>query len=159
MKKILVEPLDPAAFAPFGKVVERNGAEREETPGSHNWYGYLSSVDGTGSVSVNILEMLRRPFTVGLLEAHEKTTETLIPMGGKGFIVTAMPPGEVDLSKLRAFWVPGDKGVSFHAGTWHFVPHTLEESGCCAVIFRGMTGKDDMHFHGLEEAVALELPS
>lgn len=158
MRTVKIQQLTPGTFSPFGNVIERSGEKREETSGSHNWYGALASVDGAASVSVNILEMLWRPFILKMFESHAKTTETLIPMDGKGFIASVMPPGEADPEALRVFWVPADKGVTLHAGTWHFVPHTFESSSYCACIFRGQTGADDMNFHELKECIGIETP-
>jgi len=156
MQKIKVEKLTPEAFAPFGEVLTTEGREFAGEEGMYRWYEKQASVEGAGTVSINLLTAIERDFVCQRFEMHTGTTETLLPLTG-GMIVAGIPEGDVSAERLRAFYVPVGMGVSWNARAWHYAPYPIGGDATCAIIFRHGTGGDDMHFADLPEEVGFEL--
>ena len=114
MKKVNVEKLTDAAFAAFGRVLTTEGSKYGGEAGVFKWYEKQSSVEGAEAVDVNLLTAIERDFVCKKFEAHERTTETILPLTG-GLIVTGIPVGNVNCERLRAFYVPVGMGVSWAA--------------------------------------------
>jgi len=156
MQKVKVEKLTPESFAPFGDVLTTEGRDFAGEEGLYRWYEKQASVEGAGTVSINLLTAIERDFVCQRFEMHTGTAETLLPLTG-GMIVAGIPEGEVSVDRLRAFYVPVGTGVSWHAGAWHYAPYPVGGDATCAIIFRHGTGADDMHFADLPEEVGFEL--
>ncbi len=156
MKKVKVEMLTQEAFAPFGQVLETENRPFGGEPGMYNWYEKQASVDGAEVVSVNLLTAIQRDYTFIKFEAHARTTETVLPLTG-GLIVAGIPAGEVTPDRVRAFYVPVGKGISWAPGAWHYAPFPIGGDATCAVIFRHGTGADDAVFASLPEEMSFEL--
>lgn len=156
MKKIKVQMLTDAAFAPFGSVITTEGRPYGGEEGMYRWYPEQAAVNGAECVSVNLLEAIQREYVFQKFEAHARTTETVIPMTG-GLIVAGIPAGEVSPERVEAFYVPVGKGISWAAGAWHYAPFPIGGDATCAVIFRSTTGSDDAVFAELPEPMGFEL--
>lgn len=156
MRKIKVEKLTERAFAPFGSVLMTEGREFGGEEGMYKWYEKQASVEGAQSVSVNLLTAIEREFVCKKFEAHQRTTETILPLTG-GLIVAGIPEGEVVFERLRAFYVPVGMGVAWAPGVWHYAPYPIGGDATCAIIFRHGTGADDAAFAELPEEVGFKL--
>ena len=156
MKKIKVQSLTQEAFAPFGRVIGTEGRPYGGEEGVYRWYADQAEVEDAKAVSVNLLTVIRRPFTCRRFEAHHHTTETILPLTG-GVIVAGIPRGEADPDRLAAFYVPEGMGVCWAQGVWHYAPYPMHRDETCAVIFRRDTGGDDAVFAELPEEIGFEL--
>ncbi|MCE5189397.1 MAG: ureidoglycolate lyase [Eubacteriales bacterium] len=155
MKKIEVFELSEEAFSPFGSILQTEGRAFCGETGVYQWYEKQAQVDGAETVSINLLVTHMRPYVGERFEAHERTTETILPLTG-GVIVAGMPAGEPDAEKLRAFYIPVGKGVSWARGAWHYAPYPIDGDATCAVVFRHGTGADDAVFANLPEPVVFQ---
>lgn len=156
MKKIKVQMLTEENFAPFGQVIQTEGRAFGGEAGMYNWYEKQAQVDGAETVSINLLTAIQREYVFQKFEAHDRTTETVLPLTG-GLIVAGIPAGEVAPDRVQAFYVPVGKGISWAAGAWHYAPFPVGGDATCAVIFRHGTGGDDAVFAELPEAMGFEL--
>ena len=156
MKKIQVQMVTAENFAPFGAVLETEGRPFGGEAGMYNWYEKQAQVDGAETVSVNLLTAIQREYAFDKFEAHARTTETVLPLTG-GLIVAGIPAGEVTADRVRAFYVPVGKGISWAPGAWHYAPFPVGGDATCAVIFRHGTGADDAVFATLPEKMGFEL--
>lgn len=156
MKKIKVQMLTEENFAPFGQVIQTEGHTPGGEAGMYNWYEKLAQVDNAETVSVNLLTAIQREYAFKKFEAHDRTTETVLPLTG-GLIVAGIPAGEVTPDRVQAFYVPVGKGISWAAGAWHYAPFPVGGDATCAVIFRHGTGGDDAVFAELPEEMGFEL--
>jgi ureidoglycolate lyase len=74
-----------------------------------------------------------RDMRLHFLERHEKLAQAFIPLGGVGFVSVLAPAGAtlVDgvpaLDEIRAFVVPGDRGIQIDLMVWHEPPFGIEE--------------------------------
>ena len=119
MKPVLVEPIDAAAFAPFGSLVAHAGGDGRDylpldlTAGedlrARNWTMRLAGHPGDGLL-------------VSTLERHPASTQAFVTLGGDGLLAVVAPTaadGGPVASGLRAFRVPPGSGVIYHRDTWH----------------------------------------
>lgn len=133
---VQVEPLTADAFAPFGDVLAAEGERR-----SIDLYGSTIDVFSAGRVDSDVpvdIFMSRssiREFRVHFLERHMLLAQMFVPLCGTPFVVvTGRPDAREDengiplVDELRAFFVPGDKAVTIHRGTWHEPPFPLAEN-------------------------------
>ncbi len=141
-----VEPLTRAAFAPFGDVVETDGAERFAiNNGSTTRFHDLAHVDVAaegGHALVNIFRArpLPMPLTVAMMEKH--------PLGSQGFVPPARPPPAdgVAPEALRAFLAVAGQGVNYARGVWHHPVIALGRETDFLVIDRGGPGDNLAEF-------------
>jgi ureidoglycolate hydrolase len=73
---------------------------------------------------MGIITMKYQSFRITHLNRHIKSTQALIPLGGKACLVVVAPPtvdldNPEDLKQLRAFINDGSCGVNIDLGTWH----------------------------------------
>lgn len=155
MKRIDVLQLTEDTFSPFGSILETQGRPYCGEAGVYQWYEKQAQVDNAKIVSINLLVTHMRPYVCEKFEAHDRTTETILPLTG-GVIVVGMPAGEPAMENLRAFYVPVGKGISWAKGAWHYAPYPTEGDATCAIIFRHGTGSDDARFTNLPEQTVFQ---
>ena len=119
-----VEPLTKAAFAPWGEVIERDGAElRLINEGTTDRLHALAGIDvaaGGGRPIVSIFAGRRRPFPleIAMLERHPLGLQRFFPLQPADWLVVVGQTG-ADGPLLRCFRARGDQGVNYTVGAWH----------------------------------------
>lgn len=133
--EIVPAPLTRDAFAPFGDVVD--------VP---NEAGRLYYEDALGnlrpaarpSLSVSLKpETRNRPLRAELLERHEFSSQTFLPLDVDRWLIVVAPhaaSGGPDLAGVRAFIATGRQGVTYKANTWHHGLTVLDRPGRFAVF-------------------------
>lgn len=155
MYVLKLEPLDKAAFAPFGDVVQAEGSDWFPiNNGTTRRYHHLASVQLAGEgaqagISLARGDAFNYPLHIGMLERHPLGSQSWIPCNQASFIAVVAPNGpddRPDESGLRAFFVQGNQGVNYHLGTWHHPLMTLGQQGDFIVVDRiGTTPNCDEH--------------
>jgi ureidoglycolate lyase len=118
-----VQPLDPAAFAPFGQVVaatfdgkdfDQEDAQLELSRGIPRFY---------------IMSLSHRDLTFRIITRHLNVTQLLASVGGKPWLIAVAPPNDPDdpakmpdPTQIRAFHVPGNVAIKLHRSCWHAGP-------------------------------------
>jgi ureidoglycolate lyase len=146
MKTLAIEPLTREAFAPFGDVIELEGAR--EIPinlGTTIRYHDLANVDindAGGRTLVNLFRGQPRtlPFEVKMLERHPLGSQAFIPFDEKPYLVVVAPAGDLDPQAIRAFVTCGWQGVNYAKGVWHHPLIALGEVSDFIVVDRGGEG-------------------
>jgi ureidoglycolate lyase len=160
MKRLLIEPLAPDAFAPFGDVIQtRDSAWYPINQGTTRRYHDLARVQAHGEsshvgISLAVGQAFTYPITIRMLERHPKGSQAWIPRAGitqgqqggaAPFLVVVAPNGQngnaPDESGLRVFMADPDQGVNYHSGTWHHPLLSFGQAGEFVVIDR--IGTDD----------------
>ena len=127
IKRILVEPLTPEAFAPYGRVVERPMMPYEfEGEGWGCWFP-IQRMDGIKSLGVGITHSFRSGsrLLVTKMERHPDNEELLIAV--QGHIIQPMGVPEnlddedalPDPDKVRAFLISPGQAIIMKKGAWH----------------------------------------
>ncbi|MFC0403204.1 ureidoglycolate lyase [Paraburkholderia rhizosphaerae] len=146
MKTLRIEPLTRDAFAPFGDVIELEGAKQIPINlGTTIRYHDLAKVDvsdGGGRTLVNLFRGQPRvlPFEVKMLERHPLGSQAFIPFDERRYLVVVAPAGELDPHAVRAFVTCGWQGVNYAKGVWHHPLIALGEVSDFIVVDRGGDG-------------------
>ncbi|WP_265919661.1 ureidoglycolate lyase [Cupriavidus nantongensis] len=159
------QPLNAAAFAPFGDVIETRPAG---DPGAFPINGGmvtrhhdLATVElGGGRALINLFEArpYAYPMEIAMLERHPLGSQAFIPLSDRPFLVVVAPPGDtLEAGSVRAFITNGRQGVNYHAGVWHHMLLALDAPSCFAVVDRGGDG-NNCEERWLAQPLRLELP-
>ena len=148
MKTLAIEPLTRAAFAPFGDVIELDGARHFAiNGGTTERYHDLANVDVTergGRTLINLFRAQPRalPVDITMMERHPLGSQAFIPLLKGRYLVVVAPPGEFDPTRMRAFWTDTWQGVNYAKGVWHHPLLALDQASDFVVIDRGGEGNN-----------------
>jgi ureidoglycolate lyase len=136
MRLIRPAPLTPAAFAPFGDILDATGEHRLINAGLCRRYhdrARLDFGDARAGISIFQAEPRALPYDFDLIERHPEGSQAFIPMTPDPFLIIVAP--DPDAAPL-AFLTNGAQGINLHRGTWHGVLTPLHAPGLFAVIDR-----------------------
>ncbi|WP_162914807.1 ureidoglycolate lyase [Desertibaculum subflavum] len=149
----MAEPLNAAAFAPFGDVL---------APPAERGRDYFDAGLGNAragarpSLSMSrVAPLAALPLKATMLERHEFSSQSFVPLDVARWLVIvapAAPGGGPDAARARAFVAGPGQGITYHVGTWHHGLTVLDREARFAV-FMWRDGS-----HGDEEFVPLSTP-
>lgn len=154
MKTIDIRPLTREAFAPFGEVLETEGAPSFPiNAGKCVRYHDLARIETTGEKARPMISLLRGepyplPLELNMVERHPLGSQAFIPLSEHPFLVvvaeeTAEGPGEPIAFKTA----PG-QGVNIGRNVWHGILTPLDGISDFAVVDRGGEGVNlEEHFY------------
>lgn len=154
MKTIEIKQLTREAFAPFGDVIEMEGAANFPiNAGKCTRFHDLAKIDTTGEKARPMISLLRGepyplPLTLGMVERHPLGSQAFIPLSDNSFLVvvaeeTADGPGEP-----LAFRTAPGQGVNIGRNVWHGILTPLDAVSDFAVVDRGGEGVNlEEHFY------------
>jgi len=159
MRELAAQPIEAAAFEPYGQVLSDPG------PGNRSDYvGQISN--GRPGLEVNLavvraLPPKALPIEVVKMERHPLSSQAFLPLDCDRYLVIAARPqgrdGPPDLATLRAFIVPGDAGINYNAGTWHFPLTSLDRPATFALLMYMDGGPQDEDWATLPEPFRLSI--
>lgn len=145
MLKVIVRPLTPEAFAPFGDVITA-----PETKGRLYYEDGLSSArpDAWASLSITRTETaVSLPLVAKVLERHEFSSQSFVPLRKASWLSIVAPHhanGGPDTKGALAFLVSPGQGVTYRANVWHHPLAVLEQPAEFAVfMWRNKTTTDE----------------
>src|SRR5690606_33121423 len=147
VETLVIEPLTKEAFAPFGDVIETEGAElRLINNGTTERYHDLARVEAAGSearVLVNIFrgQSFEAPIDIVMMERHPFGSQAFIPLNGRPFLVVVAEDAGGKPARPRVFLARGDQGVNYLRNAWHHPLLALEQKSDFLVVDRA--GKED----------------
>ena len=129
---IIVEPLTPESFAPFGTVLTRRDQERLPI----NLYGGKVDVYRPAAIDADQpLEWLLtrnhvRDFQVTYLERHHGVAQAFVALEQPFISCVAAPDcdlvdGVPAFDQVHAFIIPAGQAAQIHKGTWHEPPFAI----------------------------------
>ena len=135
------EPLTPDTIAPFGDVLQANGApDRIINAGfCGRWHDRAQldfGTDGRAGISLFDAEPRQLPYVCDLLERHPDGSQAFIPMHRNSWLVIVAPDAGGRPGRPRAYLAGPGQGINLHRGTWHGVLTPLHAPGLFAVIDR-----------------------
>ncbi len=164
MLKLIASPLTRAAFAPFGDVIQTEGAESFPiNKGSTERYHDLATVQLHGKDACALISIFRGqpvalPFTVRMLERHPLGSQAFMPLNNRPYlVVVAKADSAPDSDAIHGFIAQGDQGVNYHAGIWHHPLLPLEQDSDFLVVDRGGAG-DNCDEYILPQPIVLHAP-
>ncbi|MEK1854257.1 MAG: ureidoglycolate lyase [Phyllobacterium sp.] len=143
-----VRPLTKAAFAPFGDVIETEGAEmRLINNGTTERYHDLANVDVTGEgarVLVNIFrgKAFAPPVDISMLERHPLGSQAFMPLQNRPFVVVVAGDQGGRPGQPVAFLCRGNQGVNYGRNVWHHPLISLQQVSDFLVVDRGGEGNN-----------------
>jgi ureidoglycolate lyase len=150
--KLYPEPLTREAFAPFGDVIETEGAKSIPiNQGTTDRYHDLAGVDVEelqGRTLINIFRCRPRdyPLEITMMERHPISSQAFVPLDNIPYLVVVAAKETAPLkSDLRVFLASGKQGINYHRGVWHHPLLTLEKESDFLIVDRGGEG------HNLDE--------
>jgi ureidoglycolate lyase len=145
--ELKLQKLSPESFAPFGDVIETNGAERLIiNEGTTERFHDLANIDvamENGHPLINIFRGTPRPqpIEIKMMERHPLGSQAFIPLQDRPYLIVVAPLGDsVGLEDLHAFEAAGHQGVNYKRDLWHHPLLVLEEGHEFLVIDRGGSG-------------------
>jgi ureidoglycolate lyase len=153
-RHITIEPLTAAAFAPFGQVIETDGAHHYPiNVGMTERYHDLARVELAGIDPRPLISIFRGrpyalPLTLQMVERHPLGSQAFYPLSKNPWLVIVAEDEEGQPIRLRAFLPARGQGVNIAINTWHGVLTPLETAGDFLVVDRGGTGNnlEEHHF-------------
>jgi ureidoglycolate lyase len=143
------EPLTRAAFAPFGEVIEIEGAHHypinENTTERFHDLARVDIAAERGRPLINVFRGQPRPLPVAirLMERHPLGSQAFYPLQNRDYLVVVADPREkLTPQALRAFRATGRQGVNYARNTWHHPLLVLAPDHDFLVIDRGGAGEN-----------------
>ena len=138
---IRVEPLTAETFAPFGDVLEAEGApDRIINEGLCERFHDRARLDfgpeGRAGISIFRAQARSLPYELRLVERHPDGSQAFLPLGADPFLVTVASDRDGQPDGVRAFLTAPGQGVNILRNTWHGVLTPLAEPGLFAVVDR-----------------------
>lgn len=151
MHTIRAEPLEAAAFAPFGDVLQAVGAPDLRINGGlaarfHDRARLDFGEGGRAGISLVDAEARTLPYKFDLLERHPLASQAFIPMAQAPFLVIVAPDRGGCPGRPRAFLTRPGQGINLLRGAWHGVLTPLFRPGLFAVIDRIGPGENLQEF-------------
>ena len=115
-----LQPLEAAAFAPFGQVLEH----REGDHPRRNYAADLFSnrAGAVPNLRVQRTEPISLPLIATKIERHRHSSQMFAPISGGSFLVVVFPSdreGQPILDRGRAFAANGNQAINYNHDTWH----------------------------------------
>lgn len=152
---IMPRPLDAAAFAPYGQVLEapRNGLRED-------YAGRLESGDPTLRANLALVRAKPRtlPLRVEAMERHNWSSQAFLPLAASRYLVLTCPSradSSPDLERLQAFLCRGDQGINYDRGTWHHPMTALDAPATFAMFMWDELGARDTEWATIAEPVVI----
>jgi ureidoglycolate lyase len=148
VRTIAIEPLTREAYAPFGQVIETEGAQHFPiNNGMTERYHDLARIELGGVhprpvVSIARGKPFELPLTLRMMERHPLGSQAFYPLSARPFlsIVALDDGGRPDTP--RAFRCAPGQGINMAMNTWHAVLTPLEAVSDFLLIDRGGEGNN-----------------
>jgi ureidoglycolate lyase len=158
MPPLTPHPLTKSAFAPFGDVVETDGAAGIEiNQGFARRFNALAGIDVTtdgASVNISLFDVKPRPqpVQIKLMERHPLGTQLFMPLQDRPWLVVVCTDPR-DPASYRAFAASGRQGVNYARNVWHHPLLVLGEGERFMVVDR--ISADNLEEVWLEQPLSL----
>lgn len=118
-RTIALERLTPAAFAPFGRVLQGGGGATQFARPLLDVWTFAFASDAP--LRLQVMRYHRQPWRLHRLERHLAVTEGRLALGAsRAILVVAGDDAALpDPDSMRAFLLDCSAGVLLRAGVWH----------------------------------------
>ncbi len=152
-RAVAIEKLTREAFAPFGQVIETDGAQHFPiNAGRTERYHDLARIDLAGPNAHPLVSIFRGqpvalPYALTMVERHPLGSQAFHPLSGRPFLVIVAPDRDGTPDRPRAFSTRPGQGVNIAINTWHGVLTALGSESDFLVVDRGGDGNNlEEHF-------------
>ena len=154
-------PLTAEAFAPFGELIEADGAHVLINAGQCKRFNDLATFDvpdGELGLSFFASEVRAFPYTCDLMERHPLSSQCFVPMGGSAYLVIVAEDQDGSPGAPLVFWATGRQGINIRRNTWHGVLAPVSGSGLFGVIDRVTADGQNLEEFPLETPIVISAP-
>ena len=152
-RTIVIQPLDPQAFAAFGDVLDCTGPpDKLINQGLCERFhdrANLDFSDGRAGISLFQAQHRELPLTLDMVERHPEGSQAFLPMSMDPFLVIVAPDEDGQPGAPMAFRTAPGQGINYARSTWHGVLTPLAGPGLFAVVDRIGAG-DNLEEHWFE---------
>jgi ureidoglycolate lyase len=147
-RTLRAEPLTKEAFAPFGQVIEVDGAHHYPiNAGNCERYHDLAKVEVAGPAARSLISLLRSrgftlPLELKLVERHPLGSQAFYPLSQNPFLVVVAPDEAGLPGTPRAFITAPGQGVNIAINTWHGVLTPIGPEAEFLCVDRGGDGNN-----------------
>ena len=152
-----IASLTKAGFAPFGEVIEIDGAQHFPiNQGFAERFNDLASVDVEAvNISIIVANPRPKPIAITLMERHPQGSQIFYPLQDRPWLVLVCGD-PTDRTSFRAFSATGRQGINYARSVWHHPLLVLDAESRFLVVDRKGPGAN------LEEVeineIRLDLP-
>jgi len=168
-RALVVRPLTRQAFAPFGDVIDTEGANQFLiNNGTTTRFHDLAKVETEGPGARALVSIFRGrafqlPVAIAMLERHPLGSQAFFPLQPLPWLVVVAPDQEGRPGMPQAFLVKsgsgGLRGVNYHRNVWHHPLIALEAESDFIVVDRGGDGVNlEEHFFAESYAISVLPP-
>ena len=140
MIRVRAQPLTTEAFAPFGDVLEAEGAPdkliNQGLCGRYHDRARLEFDGGRAGISLFKATLRALPYRLEMMERHPLGSQAFIPMSQDAFLVIVAQDSGNRPDTPLAFLTRAGQAINLHKNTWHGVLTPIAGSGLFAVIDR-----------------------
>lgn len=161
MRKMRPVPLTKQAFAPFGDVVEMDGAQHFTiNQGFAERFNDLANVDvamdgGSTNISICVASPRPMPIAIKVMERHPLGSQIFHPLQNKPWLIlVCTDPHNVE--SYHAFTASGGQGVNYARNVWHHPLLVLDQDSHFLIIDRKGPG-DNLEELWLADDVTISL--
>ena len=153
MRDIAAVPLTREAFAPFGQVIDTEGAHHYAiNAGMCERYHDLATIELAGPAArplISIFAARHRtlPYALDLLERHPLGSQAFYPLSPHPFLVIVAPGDNGIPGTPRAFITAPGQGINIAMNIWHGVLTPLIADARFLVVDRGGDGTNLEEHH------------
>ncbi|QQP92162.1 ureidoglycolate lyase [Skermanella sp. TT6] len=162
---IAARPLDPAAFAPFGEVIQAGlGTVSRVNDGRADRFDGVGRLersmgDTAPTIAVYRIDASDLPHRVPLLERHPLSSQLFVPMNAARYLVVAVPSDADGLpvpERAEAFLAAGNQSINYRPGVWHCPLVALDRPADFVMVMgRAFDASADCEFFDLPEPIAV----
>ena len=151
-------PLTNDSFAPFGDVIESDGADHFSiNQGFAERYNNLASVDvhiedGSANISLVIATHRPAPIAIRMMERHPLGSQIFFPLQDRPWLVVVCTDPKI-ASSYRIFRADGRQGINYARNVWHHPLLVLENESRFIVVDRKGPGTNLEEFWLPEDSI------
>ncbi|RFU13263.1 ureidoglycolate lyase [Rhodobacteraceae bacterium W635] len=140
MTRVFTQMLTAEGLAPFGDVLEADGAPdkliNQGLCGRYHDRARLDFDGGRAGISLFKADLRALPYRLEMMERHPLGSQAFIPMSEEAFLVIVAQDAGNRPGRPLAFLTRPGQAINFHKNTWHGVLTPIAGSGLFAVIDR-----------------------
>lgn len=150
---ITSRPLTREAFAPFGDVIETEGAHHYPiNDGRCERYHDLARVEASGPNARVLVSLFKGtpyafPLKLSMVERHPLGSQAFMPLSPAPFLVVVCPDTDDGPGEPQAFLTRPGQGVNYPPNRWHGVLTPIGAPQDFLVVDRGGDGSNLEEFH------------
>jgi ureidoglycolate lyase len=147
IRQLPIEPLTAETFAPFGTVIETEGAENfpindATTTRFHALAEADAGPSGTAIMSIFRATRWPQPVEIRMLERHPLGSQAFYPLSPDDWLVVVADAERPTAEDLRLFRALGNQGVQYRRNVWHHPLLILTEQQDFLVVDRQGPGEN-----------------